>query len=421
MTANNDLHQLTLPALRGVMGDWLYYTCLMTLEQVANRVRFAEELRPSRPLSALIQRTLDQGRGKKIAHYLRTQPERLFSSLVVATYEGEPHWYSLSHVQSTRPDRQPPPLTTETLEQVGFLSLRGDEQLFALDGQHRLAGIKRAVQGVEEGGPNQERVSVIFVAHEPSQRGLQRVRRLFTTLNKNAKTVAKRDIIALDEDDVMAICVRRLIEEEHLFDEYRLAFVARTNVPATNTVCLTTICSLYDVLQVLFTKSNFGLRRNRAALRFERPPEEELDVYFEHARTYVTLLRDQFPELQEFFAANDTEPIVKKYRGSHGGNALFRPIGLDIFTHVISRLTNQMPLHDAVELATKLPRCLSKEPYQQLMWDPNNQVMVNSHKVLVRETLSYMIGVNGPRYPASTLLQQYKRATGKTSLPRPVA
>ncbi len=420
MTANNNLTQLTLPALRGVMGDWLYYTCLMTLEQVAARVRFAEELHPNRPLSELIQRTLDQGRGKKIAHYLRTQPERLFNSLVVATYEGEPHWYSISHVQSTRPGRQPPPLTTETLEQVGFLSLRGDEQLFALDGQHRLAGIKRAVQGTEEGGPQQERVSVIFVAHEPTPRGLQRVRRLFTTLNKNAKTVAKRDIIALDEDDVMAICVRRLIEEEELFDEHRLAFVARTNVPPTNTVCLTTICSLYDVLQVLFTKSSFDLRRGRAALRSERPPEEQLDVYFEHARTYVRLLRDRFPELQEFFSSKDTEPVVRKYRGSHGGSALFRPIGLDIFTHVISRLTSRMSLQDAVELATKLPRCLSEEPYEQLMWNPNNQVMVNSHKVLLREILSYMVGVNSARYPISKLLDQYVRTTGKPSLPRSV-
>ena len=420
MTTDNKPNQLTLPALRGVMGNWVYYTCLMTLAEVAARVKFAEELHPNRPLSELIQRTLDEGRGKKIAHYLRTQPERLFSSLVVATYKGEPHWYSLSNVQSSRPDRQPPPLTTETLEQVGFLSLRGDERLFALDGQHRLAGIKRAVREAEEGGPQQERVSVIFVAHEPTPRGLQRVRRLFTTLNKNAKTVAKRDIISLDEDDVMAISVRRLIEEETLFDEDRLAFVARTNVPRTNTVCLTTICSLYDVLEVLFTKSTFDLRKSRATLKGERPPEEELDGYFEYARTYVTLLRDQFPELTEFFAAKDTEPVVRKYRGSHGGSALFRPIGLDIFTQVISRLTDRMPLHDAVELATKLPRRLGEKPYEQLMWDPNSQLMVNSHKVLLREILSYMVGVNGSRYPASKLLEQYKRATGSPALPRPV-
>lgn len=33
----------------------------------------------------------------------------------------------------------------------------------------------------------------------------ERTHRLFTTLNKSAKPVAKADIIALDEDDTMAI------------------------------------------------------------------------------------------------------------------------------------------------------------------------------------------------------------------------
>ena len=46
----------------------------------------------------------------------------------------------------------------------------------------------------------------------------------------------------------------------------------------------------------------------------------------------------KFEELDEFFASNNTETVVKKYRGSHGGNALFRPIGLELFTRIIARL-----------------------------------------------------------------------------------
>ena len=41
--------------------------------------------------------------------------------------------------------------------------------------------------------------------------------RLFTTLNKTARPVSKNAVIALDEDDVMAICVRRLIEDSRFF------------------------------------------------------------------------------------------------------------------------------------------------------------------------------------------------------------
>ena len=59
---------------------------------------------------------------------------------------------------------------------------------------------------VEEQDPFDE-VSVIFVAHEATSQGLERTRRLFTTLNKTDRPVSKGDIIALDEDDVVAICV----------------------------------------------------------------------------------------------------------------------------------------------------------------------------------------------------------------------
>jgi len=63
-----------------------------------------------------------------------------------------------------------------------------------------------------------------------------RTRRLFTTLNKTAKAVTKGEIIALDEDDVMAIVVRNLVENHPHFTEQRVLIVAQANLPATNDV-----------------------------------------------------------------------------------------------------------------------------------------------------------------------------------------
>ena len=153
----------------------------------------------------------------------------------------------------------------ETVASVGFLTLRGDETLFALDGQHRLAGIKAVVNDGYEPAIDDE-VSVIFVAHERTDVGLERTRRLFTTLNKTARPVTKGDRIALDEDDVMAICVRRLIEQTDLFHGDRIAFVQSNNVPSTNTQCLTTIGNLYDILTILFTQANSPLRKQKRSL-----------------------------------------------------------------------------------------------------------------------------------------------------------
>ena len=350
------LQQIVLPALRGVMGDWVYYSCLMDLPELAERVSYADDVHKNRRLSDMIQRQLKRGRSALISEYLTTQPERFFNSLVIATYGGQPNWHALSDLRTKGKDDDLADLSDETIESVGFLTLRGDEKLFAIDGQHRLAGIKKAINDGIEQDPSDE-VSVIFVAHKTSKKGLERTRRLFTTLNKTARPVSKGDIISLDEDDVMALCVRWLIEEAELFSGNRVAFVASNNMPVGNTTSLTTIGNLYDVLAILFTSSTSKLKKRRADLQRVRPSEEDLNKYFAYSKDFFDRLIANFEELKEFFGTKNADTVVKKYRGNHGGNALFRPIGLDIFVRIIARLTKDMSLDQAVKLAARLPRC----------------------------------------------------------------
>ena len=182
--------EIVLPALRGVMGDWVYYSCLMDLGELSSRVHYAEDIHNNEALSDMIQRQLKKGRSAQIAEYLKVQPDRFFNSLVVATYGGQPHWHALSDVRSKTKTAKLKNLPEETVASVGFLTLRGDENLFALDGQHRLAGIKKAVKDGLESDPYDE-VSIIVVAHRNTQNGLERTRRLFTTLNKTASTCIK--------------------------------------------------------------------------------------------------------------------------------------------------------------------------------------------------------------------------------------
>jgi len=64
------------------------------------------------------------------------------NALVVATYGGQPNWHALNDVKSRTKDGELKSLDDDMIASVGFLTLQGDEELFALDGQHRLAGIK---------------------------------------------------------------------------------------------------------------------------------------------------------------------------------------------------------------------------------------------------------------------------------------
>jgi len=364
----------------------------------------------------MIQRQLETNRAKQVSDYLENQPERFFNSLVIATYGGQPSWHAISSVKARKSDVELKDLDDDVVESVGFLVFRGDERLFALDGQHRLAGIKRACSdGLSEA--NADEISALVVAHKTSPKGLERTRRLFTTLNKTARPVSKGDIIALDEDDTMAICVRRLIEETEFFNNDRVAFVASNNMPTKNLISLTTIGNLYDVLKILFTQTKTELKASSAELQRIRPSDERLDAYFELAKNFFGLLNDHFEEINQFFSAENTERVVDRHRGAHIGSVLFRPVGLETISKVIARLSASMPLEAAVTLASRLPRSLSSLPYRGLMWGPSTKTIVNTHNVTVREVLLHMLGFSKISEPV--LLVRYRKALGNVNAKLP--
>ena len=411
---------MVLPALRGVMGDWVFYSCLMDIREISKRVGYADEVHKSKGLSDMIQRGIEWKRCEQIVTYLGTRKERFFNSLVIGAYGGKPCWRALTNIRDQAEKADLKNLDEETVESVGFLIFNGDEKFFAIDGQHRLAGIKKAVDGRKVEDPY-DTLSVIFVAHQISPQGFVRTRRLFTTLNRTARLVLKGDIIALDEDDVMAICVRRLIEKTTLFGGKRIALVAKNNIPPKNSTSLTTIGNLYDLLAIIFTKTRFDLKRPKAELQNKRPSDKDLEAYFQYAEYFINLLKKHFPELEEFFASENTEAIVLKYRrdpGANGGNALFRPIGLDVFVKVIAELNSVHSLEEAVVLAAKLPRKLSEPPFAGLMWNTSTERIVNDYRLTLREVLLYMLG-HPIKYSDENLTERYRKEIGdeNASLP----
>jgi DNA sulfur modification protein DndB len=171
---------IVLPALRARMGDWWYYVATMTFADVARFVKRVRDIREPKELKTWIQRELRPERTKQIADYLRSQPQRFFNAIVVGVYGGEPEWLPVTAGESltvkdvTLGERQ--------TQSFGLIRLTGNEEMFAVDGQHRVEGIKEAVR--EQPGLGGEEQVVIFVAHKTSPEGRQRTRRLFSTLNK---------------------------------------------------------------------------------------------------------------------------------------------------------------------------------------------------------------------------------------------
>ena len=192
------------------MGDWIYYPTLMKLKDIAERVKIAEEICQSTTLSEMVQHEIQRKRGRKIKDYLLKQKQRFFNSLIVAVYEGDPIWYDITHIESNNP-YNPENIPEDVVAGIGILSLNGEEKLFTLDGQHRLIGIKEAScrNSSRWVKMNCQLSSSRIEQIQKEWKGVK----LFTTLNKNAVRVSKGETIALDEDDTMAITVRRLVTE----------------------------------------------------------------------------------------------------------------------------------------------------------------------------------------------------------------
>ncbi len=196
------------------MGDWVYYVTILKMEQVAGMISIAEEIHSTQILKDMIQRQIT-ARAGQISRYLINQPQRFFNSIVVGVYGGSPDWYELEIGSNPRFSLDTIPKEYDGV--IGFLRFDGSQTLYAIDGQHSVKGIRQALK--ENKTIGNEEVSALFVAHRNDHEGMERTCRLFTTLNRYEKPVSKSDIVALDEDDIVAIVTRRLVETHPLFQD----------------------------------------------------------------------------------------------------------------------------------------------------------------------------------------------------------
>lgn len=400
---------VSLPALRGSFGDWTYYSVVMTLKELAARVSFAEAIHPNKALSELIQRSLKQGRAKQIAEYLRDEDERFFNSLVVAVYDGAPQWVPLE----VAPPKGDEPVLGGAAHCLGVLKLSGEEKLFAVDGQHRLAGMKHLVETARASAKLpalNDLVSVLFIAHRTDQ--VARTRRLFTTLNKTAIPVSKMERIALDENDSMAIIARQLVEDDQAFKAPRIAMHHTNNLGHDEAVALTTIGNLYDVLRLLFIAETGQKKRE---LEYERPDDETLASLFDVARGHFRLLARIEPGLAEYFRTSDPETVCKQYRHEDGGSIYFRPLGLTLMTEAAMKLKASSP-RDWKKWLALLPRELSERPFAGTIWSHRGTIEPK-HYTLCRNLLLYMCG-SSPE-DREELQERYREVMGeRVQLPR---
>lgn len=365
------VNKISLPALRGKIGDWFYYITILTFEEVGKRVFLPKEIDKynddNKKLGDWIQRELEPERTKLIVEYLNNQPQRFFNSLILGIYGGSPSWQEIN-INDSEIDEN----TLEYLSStIGILNLNGDEDIFAIDGQHRAISIREAVK--ENPELAKEEVSAIFVAHRTDNEGIVRTRRLFSTLNRYAKPVNQMEIIALSEDDNCAIITRWFAENFPLFVN-KILLNKQKVISPENTTHFSNMMVLYDgIKRLIIDEKVYGIKvngRNKYSFLNTRLPNEKVETIKTELASLFTEVIKAIPSLNHFFSSN-----IPINRSDKNTSLLFRPIGQNMLFDVLKVAIDYNKKQEAISFFSKDNFNLSNPTWEKIFWDKESGVL----------------------------------------------
>ena len=349
------------PALKMNMGKWKYYVLRMRMEDVAKHIRYANEVHENKSLATHIQRAINHSRVKKqIVKYLSQNEQRFFGSIVVAGLDGNPEWFEV------KAENQPEfaMFRDRLVDTFGLITFDDSLKTYALDGQHRLSAIRELInaENTEYSKPDgfeDETISIIYLEQQEGQdrEGFMKdFRRVFASLNRHAKPVAKNVIVIMDEDDRFAIATRHLTT----FNDFFNSSMEDEEEGASTTICdfeksseslprtsdaLLTIVGLYKMATNLLWVGDFQQNYNHTPdgtlfnqLIQEAPTDEESDILNNSLSIIWDGIVETFPILKEA-KPSDYRKLHLDDKDNEMNSLIFRPIGqTNIIAPVVRRL-----------------------------------------------------------------------------------
>ncbi|MCF8368071.1 MAG: DGQHR domain-containing protein [Bacteroidales bacterium] len=324
-------NNIILPCLTGKFGSWRYYNVIMKIKDLVDpisgvkTVPESKKIYHSENLNEILQRLEDTKRIEPIKKYILKQKDRYFNSLTVAFSGGDPKWYPVAIKKDIK-------FSENEIDYLnlkfGILELTGKEELFILDGQHRLLGLKEAFKSKPEIG--EEEISVMLVQHEESIEGKKRTRRIFISLNRNAKPVSEGENIILEEDDASAIIARQLIEKYSMFKSKNvIAFNKNLNLrPGKHDMeKFTSLLALYHVNEILIDNEKLYNKKVEGKYVRIRPEDKLLNEEYKNISNFWDLFFNSLTKAK-LFVNNPSK--YANYKTEKGGLYYLRPVGQEM-------------------------------------------------------------------------------------------
>ncbi|TDB60404.1 DGQHR domain-containing protein [Arundinibacter roseus] len=399
-------NRILLPAIKGIIGDWVYYQTVMPFYEVVNRIDNDHSIREYKSLDDYLQRELSK-RSKKIASYLIREETRFFNSAVIGIFGGNPNWYNFAFGPTAVPELE---IDDFVLNTLGVLELGGDEKLFSIDGQHRVEGIKQALNDNFEKFQNDE-LPMIIVAHRDTKEGKIRTRRLFSEINTKAVRVSGLDELITNEDNPSDINARKIYAEFDYFEKDNFIQLNGTKQIGAEDSEFTTILCLKSVNQILY-KSEYNFNN-------VRPSEKILNSLYDKTFEFWSQAIEEVPVYRQIFI--DKSKKISDFRSREGGSMLLRPVGIEIMAEAyVNWIAEKGSKKEFWNNFNKIQDNLDSIHWNHILWDSAAQTMAKSISLkFTREYTKYLLDLD---HDHEYIIENYTKMKGEgesTLIPLP--
>lgn len=265
---------MTVPALKGVMGNTDYYVITMPFSVAAEYLTTTDrnldvKLRENRKVSPQ--------RFAEIAEYIWRNPDDYRFSAITCTFGKD---QTKEPVKWTAAPQYP---------FIGILELDQTSPFIIVDGQHRFGAIQKVLEDHPEFGD--ERISVVLFPYI----SIKKAQQLFSDLNRTAKKTTKSLDILFDYRDIANRVVQKLVDSVPVF-KGRIN-LEDASVPR-HSEQLFTIAALYQATKpIIEAIPETGLITEELGGTLDIPLDNEQE-YTEILTGVWEFLSKQFPEWQ---------------------------------------------------------------------------------------------------------------------------
>lgn len=386
----------TVAAMRCKIGNTSYYVLSMKAHDLANSATFPSdntEEWESMPLEEREQRDLNYARVKNhIAPYLAHNPDRFFGAVILAVKGDDLRFEPIDKIVRDGTTEQ---YKTQA-EMMGFLTLKGDEVLVPLDGQHRIKALKYAISGRDDKSnpikgvkPDfsvaSDDVTVILVPHE-----IEKARRIFTHVNRYAKPTTTGQNWVTNDDDVVAVIARNIANDKKIIGSGLVKY--KSNSLTDKEGHFTTLATIADsTLAILEVVPKLDKKD-----RINDDPEK-LELYESQVRDTWSFLVKNIDHFANALANKDSakdSPGDKVRKSMRQNCLLLQPMPQFCLVAAFIRLTNGRDW--------KLPPKQAAAKLNAIGWDKDSpfwdRVLISGGKILkvpkdqIVDLLCYMAG-----------------------------